>query len=125
MDLHAVVAAAQELDEWFGEHAAAFGLTTDAGATQAIANLHNALHTNPIVISVRSPQHQQLINALLIYMDHDECVCDPCIDPGCLGCMYCIAHTALVAMGYIEQDEAAVEDNVPHTSRAEEDSPAA
>lgn len=48
---------------------------------------------------------QQLINALRIYKDHDECVCDPCIDPGCQGCMYCIAHTALVAIGYIEQED--------------------
>jgi hypothetical protein len=49
---------------------------------------------------------QQLINALHIYMDHDECVCDPCIDPGCQGCMYCIAHSALVAVGELEQAEA-------------------
>ncbi len=51
-----------------------------------------------------TPQVQQLINALRIYMDHDECVCDPCIDPGCMGCMYCIAHTALVTIGYLDND---------------------
>ncbi len=49
---------------------------------------------------------QQLINALRLYMDHDECVCDPCIDLGCHGCMYCIAHTALIAIGYIQQEQA-------------------
>lgn len=118
MDLHALVIAAQELDEWFDEHAMVFGLTTDEGAQQAITNLHTALHTNPVVISVRSPQQQQLINALLIYMDHDACVCDPCIDPGCQGCMYCIAHTALRAIGYIEQDE-------PQVPGSEEDAPSA
>jgi hypothetical protein len=105
MDLHALVAAAQELDEWFGEHATAFGLTTDTGAQQVITHLHTALHTNPIVISVRSPEQQQLINALLIYMDQDQCICDPCTDPGCMGCMYCIAHSALVAIGYIQEEE--------------------
>ncbi len=45
---------------------------------------------------------QQLINVLRIYKDHDECVCDPCIDPGCMDCMYSIAYTALVAIGYLD-----------------------
>lgn len=106
MDDLSLVSAAQELDEWLGEHAQAFGLTDDKGAVLAMSKLHTALHAQPLVISVRPPHQQQLINALLIYMDHDECVCDPCIDPGCQGCMYCIAHTALVAIGYIEQEDA-------------------
>jgi hypothetical protein len=105
MDDLSLVSAAQELDEWLGEHAQAFGLTDDAGAVAAIQKLHTALHAEPLVISFRPPHQQQLINALLIYMDHDECVCDPCIDPGCQGCMYCIAYTALVAIGYIEQED--------------------
>lgn len=123
MDLHALVTAAQELDEWFDEHAAMFGLTTDEDAQEIITNLYTALHTNPVVISVRSPQQQQLINALLIYMDHDACVCDPCIDPGCQGCMYCIAHTALVAIGYIEQDEQHESADEPQVLRSQEDFP--
>jgi hypothetical protein len=105
MDDLSLVTAATELDEWFGEHAEAFGLTDDEGAVLAITRLHTALHAQALVISVRPPHQQQLINALLIYMDHDACVCDPCTDPGCQGCMYCIAHTALVAIGYIQQEE--------------------
>ncbi len=54
----------------------------------------------------RSPAVQQLINALHLYMDHDACVCDPCSEPGCHDCMYCIAHTALIAVGYIEREQA-------------------
>ncbi len=54
----------------------------------------------------RLPAVQQLINALRLYMDHDDCVCDPCIDPGCHGCLYCIAHSALIAIGYIQQEHA-------------------
>lgn len=105
MDDLSIVSAARELDEWLREHAQAFGLTDDKGAVTAIQKLHKVLHAEPLVISVRLPYQQQLINALLIYMDHDECVCDPCIDPGCQGCMYCIAHTALVAIRYIEQED--------------------
>lgn len=57
----------------------------------------------------RTPEVQQLIHALEVYMDHDECVCDPCIHPRCQGCMYCIAQSALVAIGYIEQEDAETE----------------
>jgi hypothetical protein len=104
MDDLSLVTAATELDEWFREHAEVFGLTDDEGAVLAMTKLHMALYAKPLVISVRPSHQQQLINALLMYMDHDECVCDPCTDPGCQGCMYCIAHTALVAIGYIEQE---------------------
>ena len=53
----------------------------------------------------RSPAVHQLINALRLYMDHDACVCDPCSDPDCQGCMYCIGHSALIVVGYIEREQ--------------------
>lgn len=114
MDELSLVAAATELDEWLGEHAGAFGLTDDQGAVLAVTKLHTALHAKPLVISVRPPHQQQLINALLIYMDHDERVCDPCIHPGCQGCMYCIPQSALVAIRYIQEEDADT-DHTNHT----------
>ena len=43
---------------------------------------------------------QQLIAALVLYIEQDECVCELCDIPHCHRCMYCIARYALQANGY-------------------------
>jgi hypothetical protein len=50
---------------------------------------------------------QQLINALLLYMDQDSCVCEDTSNcpKECTDCMFCTAVTALEAVGYYTQEE--------------------
>ncbi len=51
---------------------------------------------------------QDVINALLMYMDTDNCVCDEegeC-SPDCQQCMYCTAYAALYAIGYYQSKDA-------------------
>ncbi len=133
MDRAALESVVLELDEWFGEHAQIFGLLDDRGARVLIEMLHALVTNQPLVTYVMPPLQQTTANpttdvnkgsnihrpllqtverghlealvfALRTYMDTDECVCDSCIDPGCQGCMFCIAHSALVAIGYAEEE---------------------
>ena len=53
---------------------------------------------------------ERLIKALLLYVELDECVCDYCTTPDCQGCMYCIAHSALVAIGYFADTDTPASD---------------
>ncbi len=125
---HALILAAQELDEWFGEHADIFAdLATDEGALLAITKLRTALRplellplglsstqttstaeqgSDPLMQIVQRGHVEAVVFALRLYMEQDECVCQQETFPlGCEGCMYCIAQSALVAIGYIELED--------------------
>ena len=51
---------------------------------------------DPPVQGVRRSALAAVVFALELYMEQDECVCDQdACPPGCDGCMYCIAQSAL------------------------------
>jgi hypothetical protein len=125
---HALILAAQELDEWFAEHAGIFAdLATDEGALLAITKLRTALRplellqsgswstrttstakqgSDPLLQIVQRGHLEAVVFALRLYMEQDECVCEQeSCPPRCEGCMYCIAHSALVVIGSIEPED--------------------
>ena len=62
------------------------------------------------ILTVKQPVLEAILHVLRLYMESDECVCDPNRDqplfagehqcpPNCEACMWCIARTALRGVG--------------------------